>query len=340
MPTPTILGYIVPLLTVQLENAATHCLFYMLSTYDVVAASLLRHVQEIHADIPEPLEFRTWVAWEYGGIPDMGGLHDDSPVLLIECKFWAYLTDHQPKDYIPQLPPDSAGLLLFLAPGARLESLWTELTERCAAASIGLGPREDHGDSWISAAISEHRRLAVSSWERLLAHMRSGLDANGNLQALAELDQLEGLCTRLIMGDPGCPKFGIGEALRNMVDAISQNLVARDLAVIRGYRAAAGPGNYFRYLTLAGHTNWAVVYFLEPWQRFGDSMLWLARWLGPECEDALDALDAAFPGRARRMAGYYLLPLLCAAGETGPEALWRLTEQAAEAALVLQKVKP
>ena len=68
-------------------------------------------------------------------IPDLVG-NDDTDVtrLMLEAKFWAGLTDRQPVDYLRRLP--EGGMLLFVAPGSRLPSLWPELLRRCHDAGL------------------------------------------------------------------------------------------------------------------------------------------------------------------------------------------------------------
>ena len=46
----------------------------------------------------------------------------------MEAKFWAGLTENQPNAYLARLPLDERpAVLLFVAPEARLETLWPEL---------------------------------------------------------------------------------------------------------------------------------------------------------------------------------------------------------------------
>ena len=58
--------------------------------------------------------------------PDLvGRTEHGEELLLIEAKFWAGLTEHQPITYLQRLPP--GGALLFVVPEARLPSIWNEL---------------------------------------------------------------------------------------------------------------------------------------------------------------------------------------------------------------------
>ena len=50
---------------------------------------------------------------------------NNKPAVIIEAKFWAALTENQPNAYLNRLP--QKGVLLFVAPAQRIESLWAEL---------------------------------------------------------------------------------------------------------------------------------------------------------------------------------------------------------------------
>ena len=65
-------------------------------------------------------------------VPDLAVFgHDGQERILLEAKFWAGLTENQPGTYLARLPDDGAtSVLLFVAPEARLESIWTELRRR------------------------------------------------------------------------------------------------------------------------------------------------------------------------------------------------------------------
>jgi hypothetical protein len=348
MPSPpTILGFIVPKLAVQTEDAMTDCLWYMLATYEAAADSLVAHLRQAGVTLPAPLQFRTCVVWEQGGIVDMGGFCDDRTVLLIENKFWAPLTKHQPTSYLRQLPAGEGGVVVFLAPRARVDDLWTELAGRCAEEAIAVGQRVDHGDGVVSAPVLSDRchRLVVCSWESLLARFARDFHAAGNAQAIMECHQLEGLSARLIAGELDILDFTSTPApgdhrdaqLIRMVDDIAAGLADQDWAI--GAKAIHGQGCYGRYMTLAGHEDWGVEHCDVWWRRFGDSLIWLVKWFATDDAPEMAALDLAFPGQSRRMDGNYLLPLKVENCQSGAEALFRLTEQVIAAARVLEPIE-
>jgi hypothetical protein len=61
---------------------------------------------------------------QHGNIPDLvGATTDGTGVLLVESKFWAPLTPNQPIGYLRRLPVDREGMVLFIAPEGRYETL-------------------------------------------------------------------------------------------------------------------------------------------------------------------------------------------------------------------------
>ena len=99
--------------------------------------------------------------------------------MLVEAKFWAALTQHQPGTYLDRLlvggvHAGAPSVLLFVAPTKRLETLWAELCRRTVEGGWTLprcvlralpGGRGPHG-------------LVLASWRGLLQTMaaRAGMD--------------------------------------------------------------------------------------------------------------------------------------------------------------------
>ena len=267
----SVLAFIVPKLVIQAENAVSDCLFFILSTYPEAANSLISYLGPTGLVLPAQLEFTTQLMWKYGaGRPDMLGMSDERAVLVVESKFDAPLTKNQPVAYVEYLPQDDGGLLLFLAPAARLEELWDALTKRCIAARLPLGPRADVRDGLLAAKLRGTHCLSVASWESLMRKLLEDLSSGNNPKAHADVAQLSALCERLLSGelapfpvlaDPGRDKRD--SQLRTMVDQVATRLIKAGHAVTKGYRATPGPGYYKRYMTLSGHVNWCVEFNTE-----------------------------------------------------------------------------
>jgi hypothetical protein len=82
------------------------------------------------------------------------------PPVIIESKFDAGFTDHQPKSYLKEI--DRGGLLLFIVPDKRLHPVFLDLCDRCKPEEVTRDkdrPRQ---------AEINGRYLVVSSWTEIL----------------------------------------------------------------------------------------------------------------------------------------------------------------------------
>ena len=124
----TLLSHLARNLTDRTEDLAVEALGYILGKSPASREALNSMVGN---DIPRVVRVATQVIGEDRTRPDLVGFdgHGQERV-LIEAKFWAALTENQPNTYLERLPDDDTSLLLFVAPEARLQSLWPELLRR------------------------------------------------------------------------------------------------------------------------------------------------------------------------------------------------------------------
>ena len=127
----TLFAHIAPRLTNRIEDVAVEALGYILSQSEAAREALEETLRLGGAQVCSIARVQTQVTGEKGERPDLIGF-DDIWVkqVLIEAKFWAPLTKNQPNQYLKQLlgdRQDGPAALLFVAPKARLESLWPEL---------------------------------------------------------------------------------------------------------------------------------------------------------------------------------------------------------------------
>ena len=102
--------------------------------------------------------------------------------VLMEAKFWAGLTENQPNAYLARLPLDQRpAVLLFVAPEARLETLWPEL-RRLIEPPFDWQPVETSRDTEIKCALVDGatRYLVLASWRALLNRMLSFAMSSGD----------------------------------------------------------------------------------------------------------------------------------------------------------------
>lgn len=122
---PTLLAHLAPRLTSQVEDAATDALAFILNNSEACRAVLDDLLRDGGFE-PEPIErVETQVTYEDGSRPDMVGYDGTGGKrLLVESKFWASLLQGQASGYFGQWEEDGPGVLLFIAPNSRIETLW------------------------------------------------------------------------------------------------------------------------------------------------------------------------------------------------------------------------
>lgn len=236
--------------TTGLEDAATNALSFILSR----SSSAMDTLSDFLGDASGLLPIATaspWGADAHGAVPDLACFDDNGAVVtLIESKFWAGLTAHQPVTYWERLPDDRPSVLLFLAPDYRVEhgSLWNELVDRLGEAGHELEPAESKEDTLTAEARVADRRLMLTSWERLLGRMAQKAEEDGDTQTCFEIAELQELASSVIAGDR--PKRD--ENLKQLIEEAVERLRQSGWANTDGLRTGKGQSYFERYLSLAG----------------------------------------------------------------------------------------
>lgn len=264
------------------EDVATEGLAYILKQSSAAAAALTRLAGEW-----SPLgdrrvaTIRSQASEDDGSRPDLE-LSDCSgvPVILLEHKFWAGLTEAQPNTYLERLH-DAGGVLWFAAPSARLPFLWPILHER--ATSAGHLPEALLDSAEVKVArVSERVSLALSSWGYLLGLIERALEGEGDLDLLADLRQIEGLCARmesagflpLTQSDLTGPTGRLVLQCCATVDGAVELLLREAWASKKGLKSVGGAGWYGHYVRIHGHGCF-LAFDARMWASRGRSPLWL-----------------------------------------------------------------
>jgi hypothetical protein len=216
------------------------------------------------------------------GIVDAVGLdEEDSPILIIEAKFWAGLTDNQPVEYLERLPRDKKSLLLFLAPAQRSVTLWSEL-ERRAALRFNIHPTEQ-GELSKALSLEGGRVMALMDWQSVLNFVLADLAARQELAATSDVSQLLGLCSR--MDTEAFLPLQSEELTSNHGRRISQYVaLVKDMVTIlikKGLVSTVGlkwtsnsPGVDGQYMRLSGYG--AYLHVSPPnWMKYRETPIWL-----------------------------------------------------------------
>jgi len=264
------------------EDVATEGLAYVLKQSSVAAAALTRLASE-WAPLGDRhvATIRSQAGEDDGSRPDLE-LSDRSgaPVILLENKFWAGLTEAQPTTYLERLRA-AGGVLWFVAPAARLPFLWPTLLGR--AADAGHCPEELVDSAEVKVARAGERvSLALSSWDYLLGQIERALEGEGDLNLLADVRQIEGLCARmetagflpLTLSDLTGPTGRLVLQCCATVDGAVELLLPEEWASKKGLKASAGAGWYGHYVRIHGH-GCCLAFDARMWSSRGRSPLWL-----------------------------------------------------------------
>lgn len=186
-----VLGHLARRFTVSEENLATEALTWILRD-PAANSALCALARGAGADLPDGLTFIGQVGNVETGRPDVVGL-DSKQVerLLIEAKFAAGLTDQQPGGYLRRLAAAESGMLLVVAPSARLNTLWSELIravpERKAEAP---SPSAKTSTAVLRVQIRPGVTLALTSWRHLVTHLLEAVKSAGNASLSQDVEQL------------------------------------------------------------------------------------------------------------------------------------------------------
>ena len=283
----TLLAHLVPKLTPQVENAATDALGYVLNRSATSREALTDLLGEGGFDMPPIVRVETQVTYEDGSCPDMAGYDETGAKrLLVESKFWASLLSGQVSGYLQQLDASGPSALLFIAPGARIETLWTEVVRQIGEESpeTTLGPTTSK-NGWRSAMVEGvPRRLALVSWDRLLRNMADRAADDGVVAE--DVRQLRGLAGRQdaeaflpVRAEELSPDFArraVGYV--RLVDDVVDRGVSQGWMSIDGLKKVPkfhGYGRYFQSVETKKEFWFGVNH--ERWARNGDTPLWLRR---------------------------------------------------------------
>lgn len=284
----SLLAHLAWKLTNQTETLATEALGYILSQSAACRESLRETLRAGGAEVGPIARVETEVPGEKGERVDVVGFDGHgSERALIEVKFWAGLTENQPNTYLGRLPQDGKpAVLLFVAPEARLESLWTEVLDR-AKREFSLGAEE--GTEGIRSVIVDGSdcRLMLTSWRALLGGMSSRASVDGDSSAERDILQLNALCERVDSEaflplrpeefGPAFPRRMLN--LHMLIDATTDRARKEGFVSTKRLKATPQPHGYGRYIWIFGKDSpWALAWLgvdYRLWAREVETPLWL-----------------------------------------------------------------
>lgn len=318
----TLLANIIPRLTGRLENAAVESLGYILGKSSASRAELNNLARKGGAVLPPIITVRTEVSGQAGEQvtrPDLVGFDaDNKERLLIEAKFWAGLTGDQVNRYLGRLPKDGPAVLMFLAPEARMETLWPELQYRVEQAGKGLDPREAVPAGMRGTVVTNAERNATNqhlmlvSWRSLLFDLHAAAERAMETSGITEdIRQLHGL-TELMDSKEFLPfhKEDFNPAFaRRLIDlsSVYESLITRCRRQdwVKVHRRKHDWTGYGIFLEIAGYHTWFGFYY-QPWSRGeAETPFWIQLW-GLNAQNPSNVEKVAIELQKRLTEGSYL----------------------------------
>ena len=279
----SLLAFLVPKLTSGVEDAATDALAFILNRSPACRSALDRLLGD--SDLQPIARVETQVTYKDGSRPDMVG-YDQSGAkrLIVESKFWASLLDGQASGYFGQLEEAGPGVLLFVAPGIRLDTLWAEIKRQMKSGEGGaqLEAVENAGPIRSATVNGSDKRLMLVSWLHLLCRLAETVDEPS---VKSDIRQLIGLARQqdekafqpIHPGELGLTLPRRIRSLNRLIDdAIDTNSGPQGWMDITGVRASPrreGYGRSFRFTGVPGDLFLCVEYSL--WATKAESPLWL-----------------------------------------------------------------
>nr|MDE0500820.1 hypothetical protein [bacterium] len=195
---PTLLAHLVPRLTPRVEDAATEVLAFILNRSAACRGGLDRLLHAEDFKVAPISRVETQVSDDERSRPDMIGYAcDGCKPLVVEAKFWAPLQEDQAVRYLRLL--DGPGVLLFIAPASRIETLWWEIRRQmeCGediAESVDRLECLESPEGTRRARVAHRdsdRHLLLVSWTGLLDILECA-----DPGMAADIQQLRGLAQR------------------------------------------------------------------------------------------------------------------------------------------------
>jgi hypothetical protein len=205
---------------------------------------------------------------------------DDTERVLIEAKFWAGLTNNQPNTYLERLHKDLPSVLIFVAPEARVETLWPEIL-RLADKKHNVKRVRSTSDIRTALVDQGPSRLMITSWRNLLNRIGSDLEQPSLHEDLRQLMSLVNQQDTHEFVPFGNGELGPNLARRiydigRLVDAVIEKAAEEEVFIDPNRRGISGRrGIYGRWLSFSENIGvWFGMYW-QPWAKRRDTPLWL-----------------------------------------------------------------
>jgi len=235
------------------ENIASEGLVYILQRSKSARTAIIKILKsECGLDFKD-LNFITQDTGDNLERPDISGYDNDlNEVVIIEAKFWAALTDSQPKEYLRRLHENS--VLIFVCPTLRIRSIFEEIHKRLTRYEFSFTLNaENH-----SFSIEDTKQLIIKTWDEILGAVKLQLVQNNEIELISDINQIIGLCNTIdndsflpIQSDDLSPKYARKiKSYIDLIDKVVDELKKQKFADTVGLKASPQKYGYTRYLKI------------------------------------------------------------------------------------------
>lgn len=266
------------------EDLATESLIYILNNSIQAKDTFTNYIYSL-VNLPKPnnkIHFKT----QQSGIdltrPDIVGINRrQEELIIIESKFWAGLTENQPVGYLKRLAKSNyvgKKILLFISPEKRIITLWSELKRKC---NEEYNFTENAEGYYLN--LNDDLFIALISWKKIINIIRQELIVNNLDILLSDLNQLNGLCSR-IDEEAFLPlrevDLGINIPKRvygyiQLIDKLTERLKIELNASTKGLRSSNFYDGYKQYIMIEGNWGVSLEFNLKYWIEKAETPLWI-----------------------------------------------------------------
>jgi len=338
--TMTLLAYLAPKMTDKPELVATQALYFILSQSSIARSALTMFSRSLQPAMAEIASLHSEEHQEQGGRPDLVGRDKNGkPVLILEAKFTAGLTDNQPLGYLKRLPPGHPSLLLFVAPARRM-ILWNELMLRCKEGGVLPASMLLDMPEAKACLIATNHILALTSWSALLSDLSRAAKFASETSSADDLNQLAGLCQRMdseafvpLCAEDLSQELGALQVqFLDILDSVWQYTRQEGFAEVGGNWTGDQSWQVWRPLK-RGQLRFYLCLSPARWAQFGPTPLWLHfdGYLSREQKEALSPLHAENPRRYfENDSGHTIIPIWLSIAEDKPQVIRNIFDQIVE----------
>ncbi len=282
MQSETVFGHLALRFGAHPENLATEALGFILRNSPAASRAFVALTRQIGINDLTSLDFKTQQGGPEQSVFDLACYDDKGRIrVIVENKFWAGLTDKQPTTYIGALRDDVPALLMFVAPDARLQSLWNEILDRCNKAPTIRANEIQMSSAMRVADIGRGHYIAAISWRYLLEALSIAATSEGETKSRNNIIQLQGLCAKmdeeefLPLRPDELTDLDMARRFLNFSN-LPFDIAARaaGLHLCIGMREANYRLGSGIHIQIAGFTAW-IGFSASLWRKWGISPIWV-----------------------------------------------------------------